>query len=71
MAIEGTLITIDQEIKIEDSVVLNQKIVNIVIIEESQDLILNKEIKDMIIRIQDMKKNPDIAEVILEIETKK
>jgi len=50
---------------------LNQKIVNIVIIEESQDLLLNKEIKDMIIRIQDMKKHPDIAEVILEIETKK
>jgi hypothetical protein len=44
VAIEGTLITIDQEIKIEDSVVLNEKIVNTVIAEGGQNLLLNKEI---------------------------
>lgn len=71
MAIEGTLITIDQEIKIEDSVVLNEKIVNTVIAEGGQNLLLNKEIQDMIIQIQDTKNHLDIVEVILEIYKKK
>ncbi len=71
MAIEGTLITIDQEIKIKDSVVLNEKIVNTVIAEGGQNLLLNKEIQDMIIQIQDTKNHLDIVEVILEIYKKK
>jgi hypothetical protein len=71
VAIEGTLITIDQEIKIKDSVVLNEKIVNTVIAEGGQNLLLNKEIQDMIIQIQDTKNHLDIVEVILEIYKKK
>jgi hypothetical protein len=62
---------IDQEIKIEDNVVLNEKIVNIVIVEEGQDLLLDKETKDMIIQIQDMINHPDIVGVTLEIKRKR